>query len=200
MLDPSFSRATQQLIQRSTPHASIYFEQSLCARQILYIIHRKRCTTRRPNFSLPSTSYSLSHQRHNSPSYRSHFFPTRKMADQSESPRFQVLFESALEAYQSKTGVTLAQHPLAVQLQSCHSVEDITVILQGRAQAFSGCRTSDKIMKSVKATVSILTPLSDAATLADAVGPVRHNVLMPCFTYLIAVFSDIIPTCKSNTS
>jgi len=101
------------------------------------------------------------------------------MAYQSGSARFQAFFESALQAYERKAGVTLTQHPLAVQLQRCHSIEDITILLQGKAQAFGDFRASDKITKSIKATVSSLTPLANAATLADAVGPVRQNPLIP---------------------
>jgi hypothetical protein len=52
------------------------------------------------------------------------------MAAQSGSARFQALFESALKDYEKKTGITLSKHPLAVQLQSCHSEHDITDLLQ----------------------------------------------------------------------
>jgi hypothetical protein len=95
------------------------------------------------------------------------------MTDQSGSARFQALFESALQAYEKKTGITLAQHPLAVKLQSCRSVEDVTALLQGQAKAFSDFQANDRITKAIKTTISILTPLSDAASLADAVGLVR---------------------------
>jgi hypothetical protein len=126
-------------------------------------------------------------------------FPTReKMADQSGSHRFQALFESALQAYGRKTGVTLAQHPLAVQLQSCHSVDDITTLLQERAQAFGNFRERDRMMKSIETTVSILTPLSDAAPLADALGVVCQKALVACFTSLI-IFTDIVPTYEGDT-
>ena len=40
---------------------------------------------------------------------------THNMANQS---RVQELFESALQAYEKKTGITLAQHPLFMKLQS----------------------------------------------------------------------------------
>jgi hypothetical protein len=116
------------------------------------------------------------------------------MADWSGSARFQTLFESALDAYEKKTGVTLAEHPLAVQLQSCHSVEDITTLLHRQAQAFSDFRENDRIMKSIRTTVSILTPLSGAASVAR----VRQKMLVACFTTL-TVFSDVILTCESNT-
>ena len=120
------------------------------------------------------------------------------MADPSGSPHFQARFESALQAYQTKTGITLAEHALAVQLQSCNTVESITTLVQSQAQAFSNYRESDRIMKSIKTIVSILTPLSAAAPLADAVGLVRQVAMVVSFTYLTLFFAAI-PTRKSNT-
>src|SRR5216683_7241262 len=120
------------------------------------------------------------------------------MGDPSASPHFQALFESALQAYQTKTGITLAEHALAVQLQSCNTVESITTLVQGQAQAFSNYRESDRIMKSIKAIVSILTPLTAAASLADAVGLVRQVAMVVRFTFLTLFFAAI-PTRKSNT-
>ena len=98
------------------------------------------------------------------------------MADQSGSARFQALFESALQAYEKKAGVKLAEHPLAIQLQSCHSIDDVTTLLQGRAQAFNDFQGSDRILKSIKTTVLILTPLSAALSLAGAIGLVSQTV------------------------
>src|SRR6266705_3369310 len=123
----------------------------------------------------------LSHQfltANSSSSSTPHFFPSRDMAHQSESTRFQALFESALQAYEKKAGVSLAQHPLAIKLQNSDSVEAITGILQDQAQAFRDFQGSDKIMKSLKTTVSILFKLSSAASLADAVGLVRQRELV----------------------
>src|SRR5579863_3872160 len=102
------------------------------------------------------------------------------MADQSGSARFQALYESALRAHEATTGIILAKHPLAVDLQSCHSTDDITTLLQRRVQAFSDFRQTDRMMKAIKNTVSILTRLSNAASLADAVGLVPQEPLMPC--------------------
>jgi hypothetical protein len=105
------------------------------------------------------------------------------MADQSESPQFQTLLESALRAYEEKTGVTLNQHPLVQQIQSCHSAQDNIILLQGQVQAFDEYRR-DKIINSIKATVSILTPLSAAASLPDAFGLVRcPEALMALFRF-----------------
>jgi len=118
------------------------------------------------------------------------------MAHQSRSARFQTLFESALQAYEKKTGVTLAQHPLAQQLQSCHSTQEVITLLQGQVQAFDEFRR-DKIIKSIKATVLILTPLSAAASLADAFGlVVRPEALMALFYLSDHLFVD---TCEGNS-
>jgi len=110
------------------------------------------------------------------------------MAHQSESARFQALFEPALQAYEKKTGVSLAQHPLAIKLQSCDTVEAITGLLQDQARVFGHFQGSDKIMKSLKTTVSILSKLSSAAFLADAFGLVRHKGLMACLTSLNFIY------------
>jgi len=120
------------------------------------------------------------------------------MADHSGPARLQALFESALQAYEKKTGITLAQHPLAKQLESCHSIEDTTALLRRQVEAVNDSQANDRMMKAIKTTVSILTPLSDAASLVDAVGLVRGKPLMASFRPLTD-FTDIIPTCESNT-
>jgi hypothetical protein len=97
------------------------------------------------------------------------------MADQPGHTRFQALFESALQAYEQKTSITLAEHPLAVQLQSCDSVESIITLLLGQARSLSNFRESDRIIKSIKTTVSILNPLSVAASFADTFSLVCQN-------------------------
>ncbi len=92
------------------------------------------------------------------------------MTDHLGSAHFQALFESALQDYVKKTGITLAEHPLAVQLQSCNSVESIDNLVQGQAQAFSNFQESDRITKSIKMAVSKLTTYSAMAFLSDAFG------------------------------
>jgi len=92
------------------------------------------------------------------------------MTNQSGSISVQSLLESALLRYEKSTGVTLSKHPLALQLQSCNSVEDFNNILQDKAK---DTRESERIIKSMKTIVSILTPLSSAVSLSDAVSLVR---------------------------
>ena len=109
------------------------------------------------------------------------------MAHSFKSASFEALFESALQAYEKKAGVSLSQHPLAIKLQSCDTVEAITDLLQDQAQAFGHLQGSDKIMKSIKITVSILSKISSATSL-DAFGLVRKKALMACVTSLNFIY------------
>ena len=72
------------------------------------------------------------------------------MAHQSESARFKTFFELALQVYKEKA----AQHPLAIKLQSCDTIEAITDFMQDQAQVFRYFQGSDQIMESIKMIVS----------------------------------------------
>lgn len=117
------------------------------------------------------------------------------MTDQSRYARFQELFESALRAYEKKTGITLSRHPLAAKLQSCDSVEGITTLLQDQAKSF---QKSDKIIKPMETIVSILTPLSLAASLPDTLGLVRKGCTDILFHIPDRFYTDI-STRKGDT-
>jgi hypothetical protein len=103
--------------------------------------------------------------------------PRDDMAQQPESARFQALFESALRVYEKKAGVSLAHHPLAIKLQNCDSVEAVTCVFQDQARAFEDLQGSDRIMKSIKRTVSISSKL------------VSQQELVASFTSLTVFFN-----------
>ena len=109
------------------------------------------------------------------------------MSDQSGPSPFQSLFESALQDYENQTGIPLANHPLAEQLQNCQSVESVTALLQEKAQAFNEFRGSDKIFKSLKGVASALSRVSAIAAFSEAVGVVRPRSLIVCSTSLIPI-------------
>ena len=122
------------------------------------------------------------------------------MTEQPGSARFQALLDSALQEYEKKAGVTLpdSEDSLAIRLQRCHSIDDITTLLQDKAQAFNDLRQRDRIFKSINLTVSILTPISAGASVADDVGLVRQKVLRACLAFL-TVFIEFTPTYESDT-
>jgi hypothetical protein len=94
------------------------------------------------------------------------------MSQQSGLSRFRGLFEAALRDYEKTTNITLTEHPLAEQLQNCHSDEPIVTILQNQAREIGDVPGSVRIVKSIKNTVSILSML---ATLGDAIDMVCPN-------------------------
>jgi hypothetical protein len=110
------------------------------------------------------------------------------MSDHSESTSFRALFESAFQAYENKTGIPLAEHPIAMQLQSCHSVESMTALVQDQASTFNDFRGKDRVTKSVKTTLSILTKLSATASLATLLAWYVETDLMVCSTGTSDIF------------
>ena len=98
------------------------------------------------------------------------------MTDQLASARFRELLESALQEYEKQPGVILVdkEDSLAIGLQCCHTVDDITTLLQDKTLAF-GDFQHDRILKSIKATVSVLSPVSAVASVADNAGLVRQR-------------------------
>jgi hypothetical protein len=95
------------------------------------------------------------------------------MTDHPGSAHFQAFLERALQAYEKKARVTLADSDdsLVIGLRRCHSIDDITNLLQDRTQAFNDAGQRDRISKSIRATVSNLTPIS--TSVADDAGLVR---------------------------
>jgi hypothetical protein len=91
----------------------------------------------------------------------------------ADRPRFRARFESALQTYGQTTGLALAEHPLAVRIQSCHSAESITTILIHEARASSDLLGSDRSTNLIESIVSMLLTLSVTTSLGDAIGLVR---------------------------
>jgi hypothetical protein len=100
-----------------------------------------------------------------------------------------VLFEAALQDYEKQTGIILAKHPLAEQLQICDTVESVTAVLRGQTQAFSEFRGRDKIMKPLKNALSVLHKLSATADLCQAISLVRSYALIGCLAFLTSTYS-----------
>jgi hypothetical protein len=107
-----------------------------------------------------------------------------------------VLVESALQDYERQTGITLANHPLTRQLQTCQSVDSVTALLQEQARALSGFRESNKIMGSLKNVVSVLLKVSATAGLGQDFDTPRSPI--GCSTDLDAC-SIVVPTCGCDT-
>lgn len=115
------------------------------------------------------------------------------MSDQSGSIHFRTLFESALQAYAAKTGITLPEHPLTLQLRSCNSIESVTTFLQDQIRGSSAFRGKDEAMDLIKSTTTILSTLSTSAAFDWAIGLVCPKALMLRFTSLTVFLQTFSP-------
>ena len=103
------------------------------------------------------------------------------MADQSISSHLRTIFELALRDYEIKTQMSLANHPLVQKLENSHSVESITILLQDQVGTFGDFRGRDRIVKSIRSTVSFLYKLEVIATLVDGISLVCQKTLITAF-------------------
>ena len=84
----------------------------------------------------------------------------------------QQIFNNALKTYEKRTKNDLLAHPLAAQLQACHSPDAILAVLQKQVEELNQSRnTDDRWTKWFDPTVNVLFALS--ATLVEGVGLVR---------------------------
>jgi hypothetical protein len=96
------------------------------------------------------------------------------MSRLSSSSSFQALFAAALQDYESRTGISLHNHPFAKQLEECDSLDSIISFLREQAKAFRDFRGDNgKLMKSVNCSVDVLYTLSISTVLGEGVGVVR---------------------------
>jgi len=97
----------------------------------------------------------------------------------SEPTFFRARLDAALHAYENTAGVILTEHPLAVELQSCDSVEASTALLRYEAQSFGEPLGTDRIIRPIERIVSMLFSFS-STILGDTVSSVRQKVMMCC--------------------
>jgi len=103
--------------------------------------------------------------------FSTHFFHLFVTMNDSSSTRLQLLFDAALQSYEKQTGLKLIDHPLARQLENCHTADSVMDTLQHQAWANTGFREEDgKIMRSLKQVVHVLDALSTSTTLGEGIG------------------------------
>jgi hypothetical protein len=98
-------------------------------------------------------------------------------ATPSSSSNFQLIFETALKAYEKKTKRDLLAHPLASKLQTCNSLGSILAVLQGQVDDIDQARkTDERLTKWLGPMVNVL--LAFSGTLSEGVSLVRLNVIL----------------------
>ena len=87
----------------------------------------------------------------------------------ASSSNFQMIINNALDEYKKRTKSDLLAHPLAIQLQACHSSGAILAVLQQQVRELDQSRSSDeRWSRWLDPTVYVLYSLS--STLGAGVG------------------------------
>jgi len=79
------------------------------------------------------------------------------------------IFNAALQAYKKKTGKDINSHPLATELQSCHSPDTVLAVLRRQIPSLDQSQSGEEgFAKSLTPIINVLCTLT--ATLGDGVG------------------------------
>jgi len=111
----------------------------------------------------------------------------------SSSSNFQQIINNALKAYEKRTKNDLLAHPLAAQLQACHSPDAILAVLQKQVEDLNQSRnTNERWTKWLNPTVNVLFSLSARVSVWYASGYGLTQDMHP-HMYLAGLL-----TCKSG--
>ena len=74
---------------------------------------------------------------------------------------FQSILDAALDDYHKHTGIDLTKHPSAVQLQNCHSPDDVVEVLLERGASFKDYREKyRRLIDCLRPVVKVIHALS----------------------------------------
>ena len=97
---------------------------------------------------------------------------------------YQLIFDSALQAYKKKTGEDLPSTPLFRTLETCRSSDDVIATLRQQIPAFEQSGSSDdRLTRWLGPTVKVVNAFS--ATIGSAVALVsltEHGMIHPEFS------------------
>ncbi|KAN0130231.1 hypothetical protein V8E53_011988 [Lactarius tabidus] len=113
-------------------------------------------------------------------------------ANPTSTSNFRTIFVAALEKYREKTKTDLLTHPLATQLQSCHSSSDILAVLNDKVDELDKSRRQNERLSSwLNPTINVLYAFS--ATLGGGVGLIFSpaNVISAGVGVLLLAAKDV---------
>jgi hypothetical protein len=119
--------------------------------------------------------------------------PHTSLEAASRSADYQSIFDSALEAYERRTGKDLTKDPLLRSLETCQSPDAVLAIL--RAQICGPSDLSDKSTTWLDPTVNVINAFSSAVGGVGLVSVTKNDndAINPSYIK----FGDI-PTCGGD--
>jgi hypothetical protein len=101
------------------------------------------------------------------------------------------ILDAAFADYVKQIGIDPAKHPLADQLQTCHSPDDVLKLLEVKANEFKDYRDGNrKLIDCLKPVVNLVHAFSDV--LGEVVSLVSRN------RYILPVNIDIVRLLDAN--
>jgi len=92
----------------------------------------------------------------------------------SSPPNFDSIFNSALDAYKSRTKEDLTTHPLLPSLQACNSPDAVLAVFREQFPTFTRSQNADDgLTKWLVSTVNVIYAFS--ATVGTGIGLVGIN-------------------------
>ncbi len=120
--------------------------------------------------------------------------PTCPVTAISPTSNFQLIFNTALKAYERRTKTDLLAHPLAPQLQACNSPGSILAVLQDQVDDLAQVRRSDeRLTKWLNPTINVL--LAFSAIIGEGVSLVRLKVISS-WDYALTASTQIFSPAK----
>ena len=90
----------------------------------------------------------------------------------TSSRNFDSIFTSAYRAYKKKTGKDITSHPLASELETCHSPDAILTVLRAKIPSLDQSQNSDERFDNwLIPTINVLYSFSSA--LGEGIGLVN---------------------------
>jgi len=110
------------------------------------------------------------------PSITFHIYPYLPPATMSSTPspstsrsNLDSIFNAALRAYKKKTGKDITSHPLATELQSCHSPDTVLAVLRSQIPSVDQSQSGEEsFAKCLTPIINVLYAFT--TTLGDGVG------------------------------
>ena len=116
----------------------------------------------------------------------------------TSSSNFQVIFNSALKAYERRTKKDLLAHPLAAQLQTCTSHSSVLTVLQQQVQELDQPQSGDELESltrwlnpTVKVLYTFLETLGEGVSLVCPVISMSEMRFHIHFTGILSCESDL---------
>ncbi|KAI9432713.1 hypothetical protein H4582DRAFT_2132050 [Lactarius indigo] len=119
-------------------------------------------------------------------------FPSTLGQTPTPSSDLKSILDAALSEYKKETGSQLIDHPLAIELQRCDSVDAVLAIIRHQAETFQQFRDGDqRLMKWISPVVDVLYTFSETLGGVSSVAFPPAGAIFTGIGVLLAAAKDV---------